>query len=135
MPKLQTLNLNENDLEDVPEDSLYDLPALVDFFVDKNKLRTLPTYLLNQATMFQRLKANNNSIEAIPADFFKNNFALKIAAFDNNKLRKIGVDFRPYKNLKKLDLMNNTCISTAFNDWRKVKSPAIVQTEIDASCK
>jgi Leucine-rich repeat (LRR) protein len=135
MPKLQTIYLDDNDIEELPEDLLYDLSGLVDFFVEKNKLRSLPTYLFNHATMFQRFRAANNSIEEMPRDFFKNNNILKIVTMDNNKLQRIQIDFRPYKNLKKLDLLNNTCINTNFNDWRKHKSVPIVQDEINKSCR
>lgn len=135
MPKLQTLNLADNKIDQIPEDALYDLGALVDFFVEKNNIRKFPTYLLNHAPMFQRFMAQNNSIEEIEADFFKNNPILKIVALDNNKIQKIRVDFRPFKNLKKLDLKNNTCIDSYYNDWRKYKSVPLLQDEIDKLCR
>lgn len=135
MPKLETLNLSENEIEEIPEDTLYDLDELVDFFVDNNKVRTLPKNLLSHAAMFQRFKASNNSIEGIDGDFFKSNHELKIVSLDNNKLHKIHVDFRPFRNLKKVDLLNNPCVSTNYNDWRKYKSQSIIQKEIESSCK
>lgn len=135
MPKLQTLNLDSNIIEAIPEDALYDLPNLVDFFIDDNKLKALPTYLLNHALMFQRFKASNNSIEVLEADFLKNNHILKILSMDNNKLKQIRVDFKPYKNLKKLDLLNNVCVNTSFNDWRKKNTVPSVQSEIDSRCR
>lgn len=135
MPKLQHLNFADNNIAEIPEDALYDLDALVDFFVDKNKLSALPTYLLNHAPMFQRLKAANNTIEALEADFFKNNHLLKIVSMDNNKLKTIRVNFHPYKNLKKVDLLNNTCINDNFNDWRKKNTVAGLQAVIDRNCK
>lgn len=134
-PKMETLMLDDNLVEQVPEDALYDLSALVDFFIEKNKLRSLPTYLLNHAPLFQRFRASNNSIEVMESDFFRTNQALKICSLDNNKLKSIRVDFRPYKNLKKLDFFNNTCINTSFNDWRKQNSIAGVQMEIEKNCK
>lgn len=134
-PKMETLMLDDNEIEEFPEDALYDLSALVDFFFDKNRVRVLPTYLLNHAPLFQRFKASNNSIEVVERDFFVNNQALKICSMDNNKLKQIRVDFRPYKNLKKLDFFNNTCINTNFNDWRKQNSIVGVQTEIERSCR
>jgi len=135
MPKLETLNLANNDIEEVPEDTLFDLNELVDFFVENNKIRTLPSTLLSHAPMFQRFKATNNSLEELGTGFFKNNHALKIVSLDNNRLHRILVDFRPFKNLKKIDLLNNPCISTNFNDWRKLKSVPIIQKEIERTCK
>jgi Leucine-rich repeat (LRR) protein len=135
MPKLETLNLVDNEIEEFPEDMLYDLGGLVDLFIDGNRLKALPTYLLNHAPLFQRFKANNNSIEALDKDFFKTNFALKIVSLDNNRLQKIGVNFKPYKNLKKIDLKNNACVDTYFNDWRKYQSAEIVQQQIEATCR
>lgn len=135
MPKLQALNLADNQIEDIPEDTFYDIPDLIDLFVEKNKIRKFPTYLLNHAAQFQRFMAQNNSIEAIEADFFKNNPILKIVNLENNKISKIRVDFRPFKNLKKLDLKNNTCIDTYYNDWRKFKSVSLVQDDIDKQCR
>jgi len=135
MPKLETLNMDNNDLTSFPEDLVYDLGNLVDLFFDANKVKALPTYLLNNAPMFQRFKAVNNSIEAIDADFFKRNHNLKIVSLDNNKLRNIRVDFLPYKNIRKLDFLNNPCINTSFNDWRKKNSIQHVQDEINRNCR
>lgn len=135
MPKLETLNLDFNLIETMPEDTLYDLNALVDFFIEGNRIKTFPTYLLSKAPLFQRFRASNNSLESMDADFFKGNPVLKIVTINNNKLTRIGVDFRNYKNLKRIDLGNNTCIDTNYNDWRKYKSAAIVQSEIEATCQ
>jgi len=134
LPKLETLDISGNEIEEIPEDTLYDLNELVDLFVDNNKLKTLPVNLLTHAHMFQRLKASNNSLEILDDGFFKNNPSLKIVSLDNNKLHKIRVDFRPFKNLKKLDLLNNACVNTNFNSWRKHKTVPIVQKEIEAAC-
>lgn len=135
MPKLQTLNLVDNKIELIPEDALYDIGGLIDFFIDNNKIKKLPEYLLNHAPMFQRFMAQNNSIEAIEKDFFKNNPILKIVSLENNKIAKVKVDFRPFRNLKKLGLKNNTCIDSYYNDWRKYKSVLIIQDEIETLCK
>jgi Leucine-rich repeat (LRR) protein len=135
MPMLQTLDLSANELEEVPEDALYDLNDLIDFFVSDNQLKAVPEKLLSHSPAFQRFKASNNSIELLPADFFKHNPSLKIVSLDNNRLHKIHTDFRPFGNLKKIDLLNNPCVNTNFNDWRKHKSAGIVQKEIESSCK
>lgn len=134
MPKLETLDVSGNEIEEVPEDTLFDLSELVDFFIDNNKVKVFPENLLNNSHNFQRFKASNNSLEVLEANFFKNNPSLKILSLDNNKLHKIKVDFRPFKNLKKIDLLNNSCVNTNYNDWRKFKSIPIIQKEIEASC-
>lgn len=135
MPMLETLNLSGNEISEIPDDTLFDLTELVDLFLDNNNLKTLPPKLLSHASPFQRFKANNNSIEILDGDFFKNNTHLKIVSLDNNRLHKIGVDFRPFKNLKKVDLLNNPCVSTSFNDWRRLKTSAIVSKEIQETCR
>lgn len=134
MPKLETLDLSNNEIEELPEDTLFDLSALVDLFIDNNKIRNLSGKTLSFASDFQRFKASNNSIEVLNAEFFNSNPSLKIVSLDNNKLHKIYVDFKPFRNLKKLDLLNNPCVNTNFNDWRKFKSVPIVQKEIESSC-
>lgn len=134
-PKMETLNLSGNLIRTMEEDTLYDLGALVDFFIEDNKLTALPQFLLNNAPLFQRFRASNNSIEVIEPSFFRNNLALKICSLDNNKLKAIKVDFKPYKNLKKLDLLNNVCINSSYNDWRKTNSVPGIQAEIDRNCK
>ena len=135
MTKLETLDLSGNEIEEIPEDTLHDNKELIDLFVNNNNLKRLPSNLLSQAPSFQRLMASNNSLEVIDADLFKNTPNLKILSLDNNKLQKIYPDFTPLGNLKKIDLQNNPCINTFYNDWRHVKSVAIVQSEINASCK
>lgn len=135
MSKLQTLDLSDNEIQEIPEDTLHDNEDLVDFFVNNNNLKSLPANLLSNAPLFQRFSASNNSLEVLDAGLFKNTSHLKILSLDNNKLQRIYPDFTPLGNLKKLDLQNNPCINTFYNDWRHAKSVAIVQREIDASCK
>lgn len=135
MPKLETLDLSHNDIEEIPDDALFDLNELVDVFLDNNNLKFLPAKLLSHAPEFQRFKASNNSIEILEGDFFKSNSHLKIVSLDNNRLHKIGVDFRPFGNLKKIDLLNNPCVSTNYNDWRRLKTAAIVTKEIQETCR
>jgi Leucine-rich repeat (LRR) protein len=134
-PKMETLNLSGNKITTLPEDTLYDLGALVDFFIENNNLVALPQFLLNNAPLFQRFRASNNSVEVLELAFFRNNNALKIFSMDNNKLKTIKIDFRPYKNLKKIDLLGNVCINTSFNDWRKSGSIDAVQSDIGRNCK
>lgn len=134
MHYVETLDLSENDLEEIPAEALYDLPELIDLYISENKIKYLSPKLLSQAPLFQRFRANNNTLEELDADFFAHNPSLKIVTLDNNRLKKIKVDFRPFRNLKKLDLINNPCISTNYNDWRRYKSAEIVQKEIEASC-
>lgn len=135
LPKLETLDLSGNEIQDIPEDAFHDNVELVDFFVSNNNLKTLPANLLANAPNFQRFIAANNTLESLEADLFKRNPILKIVNLENNRLRRINVDFTPFGNLKKIDLANNACIDTFYNDWRHVKSAAIVQKEIDSSCK
>ena len=135
MPKLEQLNIADNLIESMPEDTLYDLSNLVDLFIEKNKLTSLPQYLLSKAPLFQRFKASNNSIQALEADFFKQNPILKIASMENNKLQRVSVNFRIFKNLKRADLQNNTCIDTYYNDWRKYQSADKLMQVIEAQCR
>lgn len=134
MSLLETIDFSNNELQEIPEDTLFGLDELVDFFISNNKIKHLSPKLLSQAPLFQRFRADNNTLEELDASFFSQNPSLKIVSLDNNQLKKIKVDFRPFKNLKKLDLLNNQCVSTSYNDWRKLKSTEIVQKEIDASC-
>lgn len=135
MSKLETLDLSNNEIEEIPEDAFYDLSELVDLFIDNNRVKALSGRLLNNAHFFQRFKASNNSLEILESEFFTGNPSLKIVSLDNNKLHKIRVDFRPFRNLKKIDLLNNPCVSTNFNDWRKYKTVVIVQKEIESTCR
>lgn len=134
MPYVETIDLSENEIEEIPEDTLFDLTELVDLFISNNKIKYLSPKLLSKAPLFQRFRADNNTIEQLDGGFFSKNPSLKIVTLDNNRLKKINVDFRPFRNLKKLDLLNNPCINTNFNDWRRHKTAAIVQKEIESSC-
>lgn len=135
MPKLETLDLSNNQIQEIPEDTLHRSKELVDLFISNNNIKKLPSTLLSYAPNFQRFTASNNSLESLDADLFKNTPILKIVNLDNNKLQKIYVDFTPFGNLKKIDLQNNPCINTNYNDWRHHKSAAIVQKEIETSCR
>lgn len=135
MMKLETLDLSGNEIESIPEDTLHENKALIDFFVNNNNLKILPGNVFSNAPLFQRFMASNNSLEVLDENLFSQTSHLKILTMDHNKLQKIYPDFTQLGNLKKIDFQNNPCIDTYYNDWRHHKSAAIVQSEIDASCK
>lgn len=134
LSKVETIDLSGNEIQEIPGDALHDNHELVDLFLSNNNLKSLPANLLANAPNFQRFMAANNTIESLDADLFKKTPILKIVNLENNRLQKINVDFTPFGNLKKIDLSNNVCINTFYNDWRHHKSAAIVQKEINASC-
>ncbi len=116
MELLTTLDVRHNNVETIDEDTLRDLPNLIFFVVNNNKLKVLHTDIFDNNVKLVSVDAASNQLEFLPHGLFKNN-PLEEAFFDNNKLKTISTDFTPLVSIRVIDFRGNICIDKALYDF------------------
>jgi Leucine-rich repeat (LRR) protein len=135
MPQLTSLGLNDNLIEDLPEDVFSDLVNLENLGVGFNQIKVLPPKLLWNLPKLKKFSAIGNQIELIPRDFFKNNRELEQVSINSNKITRIEVDFTLLPKLETLDLYGNTCINEDCWSSCEIERLREIQQKINRSCK
>lgn len=134
-PRLNTLALDNNEIEEIPFDTFHDLVGLKMLSLRYNKLKALEPQLLLNLIKLQIFSAKFNKIEKIDENFFKNSKNLEVFSISNNKIMEvpetlfannknlwavnftansienIPIDFRSFSNLAVVDIRDNigTC--------------------------
>lgn len=116
MELLSYLDVEYNDVENVDEDSLRDLPHLKFFVIHNNKLKTLHKNTFERNRNLKHVNANSNQLEFLHGDLFKSNPLLEEAYFENNKLMMISIDFQQLKMIKIINFHGNICIDKDLKD-------------------
>ncbi|KAI6241309.1 Leucine Rich repeat-containing domain protein [Aphelenchoides fujianensis] len=106
---LQTLNLNRNDLETVPEKSLEGLNNLVQLRLKKNRICSLPPKALDDVKeRLELLDLSLNCLPAVPARNLRNFKILKHLDLSSNQLVELGdFQFMNLPELKEIRLNDN----------------------------
>jgi Leucine-rich repeat (LRR) protein len=105
---LARLEVMENDLVDLPEDLLQDLPQLKHFDLRSNRLRHLEIPKFRQLANLTVLDLGDNQLTSIPPNIFANFRYLRFLNLWNNSLTTLhGVTFTGVTNLEQLDLSCN----------------------------
>ena len=139
--KLYSINLQNNQIEEIPFDTFYDLPKLAFLNVRDNKIKSLPPNLFTNSPVFislviisnkltalhadlfkdcpafEILRAEFNQIEELHEDLFKNNPNMTIISMKHNKIRNIPMDFNRFELLGVADFTHNggTCDTMYFS--------------------
>jgi Leucine-rich repeat (LRR) protein len=130
MSTLEVVSLHKNKLSSIHEDAFNDLTQLKILSLSNNQLKTLPANLLTHQKKLEELYMRINQIEKIPKGFFRNNLKMKIIWMNKNNLTDIDLtDLFKMKNLKRIDLNGNRCIS---KDYKQIKQETL--KEIKEKC-
>lgn len=112
---LGNIHIFGNDIETLDEDILWDLPNLYHFELIENNLKTIPERLFENNTKLKHVHLQSNKLENLPENLFKNNLLLEWVQFDSNSLTSINIDFRSFKNIKRIDFRINVCIDSFYH--------------------
>lgn len=115
MNNLKFLYIDRNEIETLPFDTLWDLHALVEFSLTKNKLRVLDESSFERNKRLKRVDLSNNRLEFLPRKIFEANLLLKSIDFKGNLLKLIATDFSPLSNITFIDLSRNICIDKCYS--------------------
>jgi Leucine-rich repeat (LRR) protein len=135
MKKLTTLCLSENEIEEIPGDSLDDLVNLEILWLNSNKIVKLEENLLENLTNLKVFDARNNLIKFLPSKLFESNKKLKTINLEFNSLKKIEVKFDGMKSLKWVVLGKNSCIDLSYcKNFDCLKAMKNLQEAVDGGC-
>ncbi len=114
LSKLKFFLINDNDIEQIPADTFYDLKNLELIDICRNRLKRMePTWLANMPKL-RIFKARTNQFQQIPAGMFENNRQLEEILFDENEISKNAVDFTALDKLKLVAVLQNKCIDIEY---------------------
>jgi Leucine-rich repeat (LRR) protein len=85
MTKVQTLNLDHNEIASIGEDAFDDLVAIYRIELSNNKLTSLPPKLFSKLSTLDTLHLASNLITSLHPETFKNNNNLALLFLDDNK--------------------------------------------------
>lgn len=107
MRRLFLLDLENNEIEEIPTDAFNDLHKLVFLKLNGNKIKKIEAPLLNHLHHLHTFSATKNSLIEIDDDLFKNNLKLRWIYLAANQIENLSVDFTQMKYLKAIDLRKN----------------------------
>ncbi|KAL7015398.1 hypothetical protein ACKWTF_016430 [Chironomus riparius] len=132
--KLRVLDFFNNYIEEIPQNAFDDLLRLEELKILNNRIKHLPENLFYNLKNLKYFFAENNEIEELPARLF-NETQIIVVSMKNNNLMNISVDFRNLKNVKVIDLQQNTCISQCLGFYCGRMSVDEMQEEIQQKCQ
>ena len=123
MNALMSLNLQNNEIEKLEDNSFYNYPNLMELDLSGNKLKTLNHLKLQDVKV---LNVSNNLIHNIEANTFKNSTKIEILDLSNNLQTRIAKPIFEgvQSSLRQLNLSNNKLtkiFSDAFSDIEQLE--------------
>lgn len=115
LTNLEILNLASCDLKRLPEKVFSNLSKLKELYLRSNLLRSIHENIFHNLEALETLDLSDNRIEALPSKLLASNLQLKFLELSHGKIKLIQVDFTALKQLEKVDLEGNVCISSYFN--------------------
>jgi Leucine-rich repeat (LRR) protein len=113
LPSLDSLNLNFNRIEQIPENSLPEHVKLLK--LSNNKLENVLENLFESLPQLITIDLQNNNIRELPANVFKNNTKLNNILLGGNKIKFMSPEtFEILRDLKTVDLEENDCVSGVY---------------------
>lgn len=107
MRMLFLLDLENNEIEEIPTDAFADLHKLVFLKLNGNKIKKLQAPLLNHLQHLHTFSAIKNSLIEIDEKLFKNNLKLRWIYLAANQIEQLSIDFSQLKHLRAVDLRKN----------------------------
>lgn len=108
---LEILNLEENDISEIPNTLSFDLPQLKELTLSDNKIKKLPESIGNFKNLIQ-LELKKNSLIEIPSSI-GNLTQLEILDLRSNSFQYLPSSMKNLTSLSQLDLMGNKNLKEA----------------------
>lgn len=114
LSNLKFFLISDNELEEIPADTFYDLKNLELIDICRNKVKQLDPNWLTSMPRLKVFKARTNKFQSIPANMFQNNKELEEILFDNNQIAKNDVNYADLPKLKFVAMLKNNCINLEY---------------------
>ncbi|KAL7013189.1 hypothetical protein ACKWTF_015245 [Chironomus riparius] len=116
-PNLEIIKISHGEMESIDEDSLLNCQNLKQFWLDYNKVRTLPEklFIKNSKLIFLRVYADK--LAELPENVFQNLIELEDLFLDNNQISYL--PNKIFHSLVKLQVLylNNNLFQTINPEW------------------
>lgn len=114
LSRLKFFLISDNEIEEIPPDTFYDLKNLELIDICRNKIKRMEPTWLTSMPRLRVFKARTNEFGVVPANMFKNNPDLEEILFDGNKIAKNEVDYTALRKLKLVAILQNQCIDLEY---------------------
>lgn len=122
LSRLKFFLISDNEIEEIPADTFYDLTNLELIDICRNKIKRMEPTWLTSMPRLRVFKARTNEFQYVPAGMFNNNPELEEILFDGNKIAKNEVDYSSLHKLKLVAILQNKCIDLEYcQDPKKPK--------------
>ncbi|XP_029844554.2 connectin-like [Ixodes scapularis] len=129
LPKLKTLSLDSNDITDLGNESIADLPHLTKLEMGDNKLVKLPAHALSRLSALTHLFLERNQIKSIEDTAFADLGALKELDLSDNMIVTLTEGtFKGLDHLERLDMFRNKLQRLDARVFRG--APALVELDL-----
>lgn len=103
-----TIDLSYNNITELPSDLLLLMPQLENFYMENNKLSSIPTGFFKNNEKLNWIALDGNEITSLEAGTFKGLDQLTILGLENNKISKVDKDaFEGMPKIEQLSLYGN----------------------------
>ena len=103
-----TIDLSYNNITELPSDLLMMMPQLENFYMENNKLTSIPKGFFKSNTKLNWIALDGNEITTLEDGTFKGLDQLTILGLENNKISKVGKNaFEGMKKIEQLSLYGN----------------------------
>ena len=99
-----TLDLSYNNITELPSDLLMMMPQLENFYMENNKLTSIPKGFFKNNTKLNWIALDGNEITTLEDGTFKGLDQLTILGLENNKISK--VDKNAFEGMKKIEQLS-----------------------------
>lgn len=114
LSRLKFFLINDNEIEEIPADTFYDLKNLELIDICRNKIKQLDQNWLTTMPRLKVFKARTNRFQSVPANMFKNNKELEEILFDYNQIARNEVNYAELPKLKFVAMLQNSCINLEY---------------------
>lgn len=127
MKNLVELILSNNKIEEIPEDTLWDLPNLETLTMDDNGILTLQEKTFQRNTKLREISFLFNKIQFLPRALFENNLSLEKIDFGFNFLKIIETTFLGLANIMEIEFNGNDCIDGIDANFKRTEGTNLIE--------
>lgn len=134
MTFLEDLRLDDNFVETISSDVLWDLESLQWLSLSGNRIKNLPDDLLAESSRLIWLTADENDIESFDEKLLQKSPKIEMISMRRNKLRNIKLEIDNFKNIFVIDFRDNSCIDATADKNQEVMTFEDIQEDIRVNC-
>lgn len=135
MSTVEAIDLSNNFIDYIEEDTFYEVPNLKSLSIQENRLTTIPSKLFMHSTELKFILLRKNNIREFDGECLRNCLLLEEIYLKENLLTKIKINFSNFTEINTVDLENNVCVNASSSiHYKNSISLNDLQSLIDTNC-